>query len=120
MFKQSVIVAMLAGVIALAPALSNAAEPAQAKARPQAEKVYGSQLMTAQERSEYRAKMRGLKTTEERDALRAEHHKLMQERATSQGKALPTEVPPVGAGQGGMGAGGGMGQGAGMGGGRNR
>ena len=32
------------------------------------ERIYGSQLMTRQERAEHRAKMRGLKTQEERDA----------------------------------------------------
>lgn len=64
----------------------------QDKARVQ-DRIYGSQLMTDAERSEYRAKMRSLKTKEERDALRAEHHKLMQERAKERGVTLP-DIPP--------------------------
>lgn len=60
--------------------------------KPMAQKrapVYGSQLMTSQERAEYRARMRSLKTSEEREAFRAEHHRKMQQRAKEQGKALP-------------------------------
>ncbi|NDP38373.1 MAG: hypothetical protein GZ093_06430 [Rhodoferax sp.] len=91
--------------------------------------IYGSQLMTLQERNEYQAKMRGLKTAQEREAYRLEHHKQMQERAKVRGVTLP-ETPPgqrpvmgsgPGAGPGsgagmGAGAGGGMGGGAGPGG----
>lgn len=76
--------------------------------------VYGSELMTAQERHEYHARMRALKTEEEREAFRLEHHKQMQERAKAQGKTLP-ELPPAG-----MGRGTGMGPGKGMGPGYNR
>lgn len=71
--------------------------------------VYGSELMSAQERHDYHVKMRSLKTVEEREAFRLEHHKLMRERAAAQGKTLP-EVPPLGKGSG-MGPGGGMGPG---------
>lgn len=88
------------------------------------ELIYGSQLMTRQERAEYRAKMRSLKTNEEREAFRMEHHQKMQERAKEKGKTLP-DMPPaqgggMGPGGGGMGSGGGMGPGGGMGGGRGR
>lgn len=73
--------------------------------------AYGSELMTAQERHEYHAKMRALKTEEEREAFRLEHHKAMQARAAAQGKTLP-EMPPAGMGRGdGMGPGKGMGPG---------
>lgn len=82
-------------------------------------KVYGSQLMTQQERMEYRNQMRALKTQEERNAFRLEHHKKMQERAAERGLALPDAPPRTGAGMGpGPGGRGGMGPGAG-GGGRN-
>jgi cell division protein FtsB len=57
-----------------------------------AEQVYGWQLMTQQERNEYRAKMQTLKTAEERERYRLEHHKMMQERAKERGVTLP-EVP---------------------------
>lgn len=88
--------------------------------------IYGSQLMTQQERDEYRAKMRSSKTAEERERLRYEHHEQMQERAKERGITLPAQPPTPGGGgmrnnvapNGGMG-GGGMG-GGGMGGGGGR
>jgi hypothetical protein len=64
--------------------------------------------MTETERVEYRTRMRALKTPEERQAFRAEHHKLMQERAKTRGITLPDPPPQRGMGQG-------MGQGMGMG-----
>ncbi len=80
--------------------------------------IYGSQLMTYKERRAYRAKMRSLKTTEEREALRRRHHEEMQARARRMGKTLPDEPPAQGMGMGrGMGPGGGMGPGMGPGGG---
>ena len=108
--------------------VSIAAEQAQAQQKTQdkaqkPEVVYGSQLMTREERAEYRAKMRSLKTKEEREALRMEHHQKMQERAKSMGKTLPDMPPAQGGGMmmkpcsgagpcgGGMGPGGGAGSG---------
>lgn len=100
--------------IALLAALSVSSVAAQAE-----QQVYGSQLMTQQERLEYRDQMRALKTQEERDAFRLEHHKKMQDRARERGVTLP-ETPPAGGA--GMGSGmGGMGPGmGGMGGGMRR
>jgi len=108
--------------------VSVAADQAQAQQKTQdkaqkPEVIYGSQLMTREERAEYRAKMRSLKTKEERDALRMEHHQKMQERAKSMGKTLPDMPPAQGGGMmmkpcsgagpcgGGMGPGGGAGSG---------
>ena len=54
--------------------------------------VYGWQLMTQQERQEYRNKMRSMTTAEERERYRMEHHKQMQERAKQKGVTLP-DVP---------------------------
>jgi hypothetical protein len=79
------------------------------------ERVYGSQLMTQQERTEYRAKMRTAKTAEEREQIRTEHHTQMTARAKERGVTLP-DTPPArggGMGAGGMGTGGGMGSGRG-------
>lgn len=76
------------------------------------DQIYGSQLMTEQERMEHRNKMRSLKTYEEREAYRLEHHKEMQKRAKEKGVKLPDEPPARG---GGMGPGGGMRPGGGMG-----
>lgn len=80
------------------------------------DKVFGSQLMTKQERNEYRSKMRAAKTAQEREQIRAEHHERMQVRAKERDVTLPDDPPARG---GGMGAGGG-GAGGGMGGGGKR
>jgi len=104
--------------------VSIAADQAQAQQKTQdkaqkPEVVYGSQLMTAEERTEYRAKMRSLKTKEEREALRMEHHQKMQERAKAMGKTLPDMPPAQGGGMapcgGAMPCGGGMAPGGGAG-----
>jgi hypothetical protein len=65
--------------------------------------------------------MRAARSAQERETLRAEHHKAMQERARARGVTLPDQ-PPAGAGPGrgkgkrtGMGPGAGMGPGGGMG-----
>ena len=81
-----------------------------------AQEIYGSQLMTEQERIEYRTKMQSAKTVEERERIRLEHHIAMQERAKQRGVILPDTPPAQGMGQGlgqGMGQGMGAGQGAG-------
>lgn len=72
--------------------------------------IYGSQLMTEQERAEHRAKMQSFQTEQEREAYRQQHHKMMQERARAQGINLPDEPMPRGQGRG-MGPGMGQGQG---------
>lgn len=82
--------------------------------------VYGSQLMTRQERIEHRNKLRAAKTAEEREQIRLQHHDQMQLRAKEKGVTLPDTPPPQGSGQGRrMGPAGGMGPG-GMGPGPNR
>ena len=78
--------------------------------------IYGSQLMTQQERNEYRERLRTAKTAEERERIMAENHERMEERAKQRGVTIPDE-PPARAGRpgGGMGPGGGGGPGGGMG-----
>jgi hypothetical protein len=66
--------------------------------------IYGSQLMTPAERNTYRNKMRNLKTVQEREAFRAQHHQEMQKRAQERGLRLPDSPPAQGA-RGGMGPG---------------
>ena len=61
------------------------------------DQVYGWQLMTPAERSEYRMKMRSLKTTQERETLRRQHHEEMQKRAQQRGVTLP-DMPRQGRG----------------------
>lgn len=53
--------------------------------------IYGSQLMTPAERTAYRKKMRSLKTAQEREAFRMQHHEEMQKRAQERGMTLPDE-----------------------------
>jgi hypothetical protein len=84
--------------------------------------IYGSQLMTEQERAEHRAKMQSFQTEQEREAYRQQHHQMMQQRARAQGITLPDQPMPRGQGRGmgpgmgqGQGMGPGMGQGRGMG-----
>jgi hypothetical protein len=62
-------------------------------------------MMTEQERLEHRNTLRSVKTLEERERIRTEHHEQMVERARERGITLPDE-PPM---RGGMGQGGGMG-----------
>jgi hypothetical protein len=80
------------------------------------DQIYGSQLMTEQERNEYRNRMRSAKTVQEQEQIRAEHHKSMQVRAKERGVTIPDNPPPMGSGM--MGPGGGMGPAGGMGGGK--
>lgn len=79
------------------------------------EPIYGSQMMTNQERMEQRTKMNSAKTAQEREQVRLEHHEQMQLRAKERGVSLP-DTPPsqaggmrqgtgLGAGMGGMGSG---------------
>ena len=75
------------------------------------DQIYGSQLMTSQERSEHRANMRNMKTKQEREAYQLEHHKKMQDRARERNLNLP-DTPPNNKGNG-MSPGGGMGPGGG-------
>ena len=116
MLKKSLLNAAMASslLLALNPAF---AADAQVQKQSQAEEqIYGSQLMTQQERAEHQIKMRNAKTSEAREQVRAQHHKEMQVRAKQQGVTLPDEPPAAGMG-GGMGPGGGMGGGTGSGGG---
>lgn len=117
MYARSIMTAAALAVLSVGSASAQAAPT-----------IYGSQLMTRQERIEHRNRLREMKTEEERNAYRLEHHKRMQERARERGVTLPDAPPPrgggkgrgMGPGMGGMGPGmGGMGPGmGGMGGGR--
>lgn len=69
---------------------------------------YGWELMTPQEREQHRDKIRSMKTEQEREAYRQQHHEEMQKRAREKGITLPDQ--PRGQGMG-NGMGGGMGGG---------
>jgi hypothetical protein len=116
MLKNILMISALTGAVALPIGLAFAADQErtldQTKDRTQdQEQIYGSQLMTLQERTEFGARMRATKTTEEREKLRKEHHERMEVRAKERGVTLPDE-PPVRRGSM-MGSGGVMGSGGG-------
>lgn len=78
------------------------------------EPVYGSQMMTEQERNEHRAQLRAAPSEEAREQIRRAHHDHMRQRAQERGITLPEEPPARGSGTGfGPGPGGGAGTGRG-------
>ena len=111
--KNSISKLALFTVLAVASGLWSGVVMAQdpAQAQPQ---IYGSQLMSNAERSEYHSKLRSHKTDKDRDAFRLDHHEKMKVRAAEKGITLP--VVPLGGGSGtktgaGIGTGVGAGQG---------
>ena len=61
--------------------------------------IPGSELMTSKEREQYRRRMAAAPTDAERDRLRAEHVKAMQERARMRGLQLAEPVAAPGGGK---------------------
>ena len=114
MFKQFIFLSTLSCACGLLVSSTMASERIQEQKQEQVQgqkRIFGWQLMTPEERDEYREKMRSLKTREERDAFRLAHHKKMQERAKEIGATIP-DMPPalgrgMGPGGGGIGPGGG-------------
>ena len=90
--KKKLIAAALLSIISLG-ALALDQEKTQANKPVQ---IYGSQLMTQQERDIYRAKMNTAKSTEEREQIRKEHHEVMKARAKERGVILPDDPPAKG------------------------
>jgi hypothetical protein len=70
--------ALCAGAV---PAVAAATEPAPI----QREIIPGSELMTSQEREQYRQRQQGAKSADERERLREDHVKAMEERARVRG-----------------------------------
>ena len=58
-------------------------------------RTYGWQLMSPQERTEFRSKLHSLKTPEEREQFRKDHHEQMKARAKERGLTLPDEPLPM-------------------------
>jgi hypothetical protein len=118
MKRTLIYTAVVAALLPVMVSVANAADKDQTRDQDRRQtqdktqdQVYGSQLMTQQERSEYGARMRAAKTAEEREQIRKEHHEQMKARAKEKGVTLPDEPPARGMG-GGMGSGGGMGGGS--------
>jgi hypothetical protein len=80
---------------ASAPPAASSPPAAQQPQQP----VCGWELMTEQERADFRTKMRSLKTPEEQAQFRAEHHEQMKARAKERGVTLPDD-PRSGCGKG--------------------
>jgi len=127
MLIRNITLSALAGSLLLAAGLIHAADQVQDKIQDRTrlqdptadqtqdrtrlqDQIYGSELMTEQERQEHRNKMRSFKTEQEREAYQLEQHKRMQQRAKEKGVTLPDE-PPTRPGY--MSPGGGMGPGGG-------
>ena len=62
----------------------------------------GSELLTSQERTEYRQRMRGMLSAGEQDRIRRRYEALIRQRAEEQGVTLPGQ-PQDSPGQGGRG-----------------
>ena len=89
---------LIAGLISASALVSMGVDVfAQDQAQAQVQ-IYGSQLMTPAERTEYQTKMRALKTDKERDAFRLDHHDKMKVRAAEKGVTLPNSPPAAGTG----------------------
>ncbi len=98
---RSIMIVALATTLVLSSKLVLAADPVISQEREQTQgQVYGRQLMTEQERTEKRSKMRAAKTAEEREQIRTENHERMKERAKKQGVTLTDEPPSRGGGMG--------------------
>jgi len=107
MLKRTLMMSALTGILVLTTGFALADDQELSQQQGQAhERIYGSQLMTEQERLEHRSKMRAAKTAEEREQIRKEHHEQMKARAKERGVALPDGPPARGKGM--MGPGGGM------------
>ena len=108
--KRPLMVSALATVLSLHIGFALAADPiplpenAQAQKQEQQEHIYGNQLMTPQERTEYRAKMQAAKTADEREQIHKKHYNAMRIRAKAHGVFLSDEPPVRGGGM--MGPGG--------------
>lgn len=81
-------------VLGLAVAIANTIPMGTAYA--QDGQIYGSQLMTEQERTQFRSRMQAAASDQEREQIRWEHHLRIQERANGRGITLPDEPPMFG------------------------
>jgi len=95
--KKTLMVSALATALSLSAGFALAADQERVQTQ---EQIYGSQLMTQQERAEQRDKMRAAKTAEEREQIRKEHRERMEQRAKERGVTLPDEPPARGSGMG--------------------
>jgi hypothetical protein len=93
--RQGLLITALTGALVCPVGVVAATDqdPTQQKAQQQIDATtkktaYGSELLTSEENSQYRAKLRAANTAEERDKVRNEYQALMQERAKERGVTL--------------------------------
>lgn len=103
--KTAVFAILLAAVLPTTVALAQNQDRARDTTRAQQpamnqERIFGSQMMTSQERNEYRERMRAARTEQEREQIRQEHHERMLVRAKEHGVTLPEQPPMRGRGMG--------------------
>lgn len=84
----------LGGAWAVAPA--GAEEMMKMDPAATQETIYGSELMTEQERNTYRQRLTEAKTEEERAQIRTQHHEQMWARAKEKGVTLPEQPAMMG------------------------
>ena len=119
--RKTLVVSALVSVLSLSAGAALAADQIRDQSRDltkvqsrMQDQIYGSQLMTVQQRNEYRVKMRAARTLEAQQNIREEHHQRMKQIANERGMTLPDRPPARGGKMGGMGSrGDGMGSGSG-------
>lgn len=84
MIKQALIASIVSAAVLLPVGVSTAAGN---------DHIYGSQLMTNQERLEYRKKTSNAKSTAEREMIQNEHHAMIKKRAKQRNITLPDDAP---------------------------
>jgi len=90
---SAIIPALFSTLVSVAIAADNGQDQSRQQNQNQ---VYGSELMTQQERDDYRAQMNAARTDQERTQIRQAHHDQIKERARQQSVSLPDEAPAYG------------------------
>jgi hypothetical protein len=100
--KRTLTPLLLAALVAAAIPFTFAGDPqvqapqATSQGSTQTPLVYGRSLMTPAERAAFRAQMLNARTQAERNALRIEHHRLIQARAQALGLRVPDQPRTMG------------------------
>lgn len=95
-WQRAALAALAAALLAHGGAVGAAAAN-EAPGKVKREVIPGSELMTSQEREQYRQRMRAAGSPAEEEKVRAEHRRGMQERARLRGLRLPE--PATGGGK---------------------
>ena len=96
--KKTLILSVVAATLALSSGLVMSEDSEMSADRPETQQqVHGRQLMTQQEREEFRNKMRSASSAEERQQIQQEQHERMKSRAKERGLSMP-DNPPADAG----------------------